>query len=77
VNREDIERLWFEAMRQSTEAGELYIRHRFAALIIAEREAEIAALRHRVRELEHAMRLVGIDHATMLKVAAAIHGRPL
>lgn len=41
--------------------------------LVAEREA----LRHRVRELEEAMRMCGIDHSTLLKVAAAIRGRPL
>ena len=40
MNRDDIERLWFQAMRESTEANEPYIRHRFAALVAAaEREA--------------------------------------
>ena len=40
MNRDDIERMWFQAMRESVEAGEPYIRHRFAALVAAaEREA--------------------------------------
>lgn len=40
MNRDDIERLWFQAMHESVEAGEPYIRHRFAALVAAaEREA--------------------------------------
>jgi len=40
MNRDDIERLWFQAMRESTEANEPYIRHRFANLVAAaEREA--------------------------------------
>jgi hypothetical protein len=40
MNRDDIEHLWFQAMHESVEAGEPYIRHRFAALVAAaEREA--------------------------------------
>lgn len=40
MNRAELDRLWFEAMRQSTEAGEPYIRYHFAALVAAaEREA--------------------------------------
>ena len=42
MNRDDIERLWFQAMRESMEANEPYIRHRFAALVAAaERDANL------------------------------------
>lgn len=43
---------------------------RFAALIAADRDA----LRHRVRELEEAMRLCGIDHSSLIRIATAIRG---
>lgn len=43
---------------------------KFAELVAADREA----LRHRVRELEEAMRLCGIDHASLLRIATAIRG---
>lgn len=43
---------------------------KFAALVAADRDA----LRHRVRELEEAMRLCGIDHASLLRIATAIRG---
>lgn len=43
---------------------------RFAELVAADRDA----LRHRVRELEEAMRLCGIDHVSLLRIATAIRG---
>lgn len=43
---------------------------KFAQLVAADRDA----LRHRVRELEEAMRLCGIDHASLLRIATAIRG---
>ena len=43
MTRDDIERLWFQALHESVEAGEPYIRHRFAALVAAaERERMVA-----------------------------------
>lgn len=40
MNREELDTLWFQAMRQSIEEGEDFIRYHFAALVAAaEREA--------------------------------------
>lgn len=40
MTREELDALWFQAMRQSIEAGEDFIRYHFAALVAAaEREA--------------------------------------
>lgn len=40
MNREDIDRLWSKALRQSIENGEQFTRYDFAALVAAaEREA--------------------------------------
>ena len=40
MTREELDTLWFQAMRQSIEEGEDYIRYHFAALVAAaEREA--------------------------------------
>ena len=50
MNHEDIERLWFQAMRESIEAGEPYIRHRFAALVAAAETQTIERLKHSMRE---------------------------
>ena len=47
---------------------------RVATLVADEMAAERHALRHRVRELEEAMRLCGIDHASLLRIATAIRG---
>jgi hypothetical protein len=42
MNREELDTLWFQAMRQSIEEGEDFIRYHFAALV-AEREREACA----------------------------------
>ena len=40
MNRDELDTLWFQAMRQSIEEGEDFIRYHFAALVAAhEREA--------------------------------------
>ena len=40
MKREELDTLWFQAMRQSIEEGEDFIRYHFAALVAAaEREA--------------------------------------
>ena len=40
MTREELDTLWFQAMRQSIEEGEDFIRYHFAALVAAhEREA--------------------------------------
>ena len=40
MTNEELDRLWFEAMHQSIEANEDFVRYRFAALVAAaEREA--------------------------------------
>ena len=40
MTNEELDRLWFEAMHQSIEANENFVRYRFAALVAAhEREA--------------------------------------
>jgi hypothetical protein len=40
MNREELDMLWFQAMRQSIEEGEDFIRYHFAKLVAAhEREA--------------------------------------
>ena len=40
MTREELDALWFQAMRQSIEAGENFTRYHFAALVAAaEREA--------------------------------------
>jgi hypothetical protein len=40
TDREELDRLWNIAIRESVEAGELYARYRFAAIVAAaEREA--------------------------------------
>lgn len=40
MNRKDIDKLWNKAMRDAVEAGEMYTRYHFAALVeAAEREA--------------------------------------
>ena len=40
MTRDELDTLWFQALRESTEAGEQYIRYHFAALVAAaERKA--------------------------------------
>ena len=55
---------------RETFSGDHFCVEELVALISAERDA----LRHRVRELEEAMRLCGIDHASLLRIATAIRG---
>lgn len=80
MKREDIIRMARSAFDVHTDergretfSGDHFCVEELVALVAAERDA----LRHRVRELEEAMRMCGIDHSTLLKVAAAIRGRPL
>ena len=42
MNREELDTLWFQAMRQSIEEGEDFIRYHFAALV-ADHEREACA----------------------------------
>ena len=65
MTREELDALWFQAMRQSIEAGEDFIRYHFAALV-AEREREACAI------AGGAAAMAGLDH---LQVAAAIRAR--
>jgi len=65
MTREELDALWFQAMRQSIEAGEDFIRYHFAALV-AERERETCAI------AGGAAAMAGLDH---LQVAAAIRAR--
>lgn len=45
MNRKEIDKLWNKALRDAVEAGEMYTRYHFAALIeAAEREACLTAL---------------------------------
>ena len=69
MNREELDTLWFQAMRQSIEEGEDFIRYHFAALV-AEREREACA---KVCE-----RMLGIFHPTEVitaRCAKAIRAR--
>ena len=70
MNHKYLDTLWFQAQHEAIEAGEPFTRYRFAALVAADRDA----LRHRVRELEEAMRLCGIDHSSLIRIATAIRG---
>jgi hypothetical protein len=58
MNREDIDRMWFQAMRESIGAGDSYIRYRFAALVAA---AEREALVHLAEGMDFGDGLVAID----------------
>ena len=42
MNRDELDTLWFQAMRQSIEEGENFIRYHFAALV-ADHEREACA----------------------------------
>ena len=42
MTRKELDTLWFQAMRQSIEGGEDFVRYHFAALV-AEREREACA----------------------------------
>lgn len=55
---------------RETFSGDHFCVEELVALVAADRDA----LRHRVRELEEAMRLCGIDHASLLRIATAIRG---
>lgn len=47
MNKDEIDIMWQQAMRQSIEAGEMYIRYHFAKMIAAkEREACADLLEH-------------------------------
>lgn len=77
MNRDDIIRMAREVADVETDSRgretfsfDCYGLERFAALAVADRDA----LRHRVRELEEAMRLCGIDHSSLIRIATAIRG---
>ena len=78
MNRDDIIR-WaheagaYEPTNKDDWAFELVDLERFANFVAADRDA----LRHRVRELEEAMRLCGIDHSSLVRIATAIRGSAL
>ena len=65
MTRKELDTLWFQAMRQSIEGGEDFVRYHFAALV-AEREREACAI------AGGAAAMAGLDH---LQVAAAIRAR--
>ena len=51
MTREELDALWFQAMRQSIEAGEDFIRYHFAALVAAaEREVCARMVDHILKE---------------------------
>ena len=42
MNRDELDTLWFQAMRQSIEEGEDFIRYHFAALVAAHEREKVA-----------------------------------
>ena len=41
MTREELDTLWFQAMRQSIEGGENFVRYHFASLVAAEKEQQM------------------------------------
>lgn len=70
MNRDELDTLWFQAMRQSIEEGEDFIRYHFAALVAAH-EREACA---RVCEARH-MGDNNREDAEARRCAAAIRAR--
>jgi hypothetical protein len=50
MTNEELDRLWFEAMHQSIEANENFVRYRFAALVAAAEREECAKVCDRMAE---------------------------
>ena len=75
MKREELDTLWFQAMRQSIEEGEDFIRYHFAALVAAaEREAcaKVCDDHHRPdADLQQGIWVLG----TAITLAAAIRAR--
>ena len=44
MNRKDIDKLWNKAMKQAVEAGEMYTKYHFAALVAAAEREELKKL---------------------------------
>lgn len=71
MTRKELDTLWFQAMRQSIEGGEDFVRYHFAALV-AEREREACA---KVCE-DYTDRYAGCeDEGHGYEIAAAVRAR--
>ena len=67
MNRKDIDKLWNKAMKQAVEAGEMYTKYHFAALVAAA-EREACAYRAGIA-------LLGADRGLANRVDQAIRAR--
>lgn len=50
MTNEELDRLWFEAMHQSIEANENFVRYRFAALVAAAEREQCAIACEKISE---------------------------
>ena len=67
MNRKDIDKMWNKAMKQAVEAGEMYTKYHFAALVAAA-EREACAYRAGIA-------LLGADRGLANRVDQAIRAR--
>lgn len=56
MTREELDALWFEAMRQSIEEGENFVRYHFAALVAAEERKALKEERRRAMDEIYSLR---------------------